>query len=401
MCLKAQVLNRYTFKKNVKKLEFPDEDFQEIVEGKTKLLVPKKSITDKVPPMKPAFFNPKAKLNRDFSIIAYSAFLKKFQGPKIFLEGLSGIGARGLRVANELDIEKVIINDLNPSALKMAEHSAILNEIKNVEFSEKEVCRFFSNYSRKGERGSIVDIDPFGSPAAYFDCGIRATMHGGILSTAATDLQVLNGLFQSACKRKYGGIPVRTEYGNEIAIRLILGSLRAVAARLGVEIIPMFVESEMHYYRTYVKILNRPDQEENLGYILHCRNCGNRKIALEQDQECQLCKSKTSIAGPLWIGKIFDKEFIQTMLDENKELETDKICEKTLLKCLEEADMPGTYFTVDEIASLMKSSPPKLEKVVSSLKENGFVSSITAFNPTGFRTNANINEIIRIFETIQ
>lgn len=401
MCLKAQVLNRYTFKKNVKKLEFPDETFQEIIEGKTKLLVPKKSITDKVPPMKPAFFNPKAKMNRDFSIIAYSAFLKKFHGPRIFLEGLSGIGARGLRVANELDVEKVIINDLNPSALKMAEYSAKLNDIKNIEFSEKEVCRFFSNYSKKGERGSIVDIDPFGSPAAYFDCGIRATMHGGILSTAATDLQVLNGLFQSACKRKYGGIPVRTKYGNEIAIRLILGSLRAVAARLGVEIIPMFVESEMHYYRTYVKVLNRPDQKENLGYILHCKKCGNRKIVLEQEQECQLCKSKISIAGPLWIGKIFDKEFVQDMLEENSELETDKNCEKILLKCIEEAEMPGTYFTIDEIASLMKSSPPKLEKVVSSLKENGFASSITAFNPTGFRTNADINQIIKIFETIQ
>ena len=63
--------------------------------------------------------------------------------------------------------------------------------------------------------------------------------------------------------------------------------------------------------------------------------------------------------------------------------------------------MPGTYFTVDEIASKMKSSPPKLEKAVSSLQENNFLSSVTAFNPTGFRTNANVNEIIEIFKTIQ
>ena len=113
--------------------------FQEIIEGKTKLLVPKKSITEKVPPKKPAFFNPKAKLNRDFSIIAYAAFLKNFKGPKIFLEGLSGIGARGLRVGKELKIEKIVINDLNPSALKMAQHSSNLNDLKNIEFSEKEV----------------------------------------------------------------------------------------------------------------------------------------------------------------------------------------------------------------------------------------------------------------------
>jgi len=382
-------------------LEIPNESFQEIIEGNTKLLVPKKSITEKVPPKKPVFFNPKAKLNRDFSVIAYAAFLKNFQGPKIFLEGLSGTGARGLRVANELKVENIVINDLNPTALKIAEYSAKLNNLKNIEFSEKEVCRFFSIHSKKGERGSIVDIDPFGSPAAYFDCGIRATMHGGILSTAATDLQVLNGLFQGACKRKYGGIPVRTEYGNEIAIRLILGCLRMVAARLGVQVIPLFVESDMHYYRTYVKVLNRPDQQENIGYILHCKNCGHRKITLEQEQKCELCKLKISIAGPLWIGNIFNKEFIQNMLLEIQNFKVDKACEKTLHKCFEESEMPGTYFTLDEIASKMKSSPPKLENAVSNLQKNNFVASVTSFSPTGFRTDAKINEVIKIFQTIQ
>ena len=154
-------------------MEIPDESFQEIIEGDTKLLVPKKSITERVPPKKPAFFNPRAKLNRDFSVIAYAAFLKNFHGPKIFLEGLSGIGARGLRVANELKVENIVINDLNPTALKIAKYSAKLNNLSNIEFSEKEVCGFLSNHSKKGERGSIVDIDPFGSPAAFFDCGIR------------------------------------------------------------------------------------------------------------------------------------------------------------------------------------------------------------------------------------
>ena len=382
-------------------MEIPNELFQEIVEGNTKLLVPKKSLTEKAPPIKPAFFNPKAKTNRDFSIIAYAAFLKKFEGPKIFLEGLTGVGARGLRVANELEIEEIIINDLNPTALQMAKYSSNLNDLKNIEFSEKEVCVFLSEHSRKGDRGSLVDIDPFGSPAAFFDCGIRATMHGGILSTAATDLQVLNGLFQGACKRKYGGTPIRVQYGNEIAIRLILGCLRAVAARLGVEIIPMFVESEMHYYRTYVKILNHTDQKENIGYIIHCKNCGHRKISKKQEHECELCELKTSIAGPLWIGKIFDKEFVEDMLLEIPNLTVDKNCEKILGKCLAESEMPGTYFTLDEIASKMKASPPKLEEVILNLQKNNFVASVTAFNPTGFRTDAKINEIIKIFQAIQ
>ena len=56
----------------------PKENFQEIVEGRTKIIVPRKSLTEKVPPKKPAFFNPKAKRNRDFSIIAYAGFLRNF-----------------------------------------------------------------------------------------------------------------------------------------------------------------------------------------------------------------------------------------------------------------------------------------------------------------------------------
>jgi len=96
-------------------LDDSSSEIVEIIEGDTKMLVPIGSIKNNVPPKEPAFFNPKAKLNRDFSIISYSAFTENFDGPKIFLDGLSGLGARGLRVKKEIKkIEKVIINDLNP-----------------------------------------------------------------------------------------------------------------------------------------------------------------------------------------------------------------------------------------------------------------------------------------------
>ena len=375
-------------------------EFLEIIEGKTRFLVPSGSINEKVPPKDPAFFNPKAKLNRDFSIIAYSAFLKNFDGPKIFLEGLSGIGARGIRVANELsNVEQVIVNDLNPKALELAKKSASLNNLQNFQTSENEVCRFFSTFSKKGERGTIVDIDPFGSPAKYIDCGIRATMHGGILSTTATDLQVLHGLFRDACKRRYGGVPVKTEYSNEIAIRLILGCIRVIAARLDIEIIPLFVETDLHYYRTYVRILNRPDQNENIGYILHCKTCGNRKVINEQEKSCEICNGSVDLAGPLWIGQLFEKQFLETIKDEIPNYTVDKNCEKVISKSILESEKPGTYFTLDEIASKMKVSPLRLDRAISKLESNGFVASPTSLNPTGFRTNARIDQILEIFST--
>ena len=94
-----------------------EEKIIEIVEGTTKILVTEKSIKEKVPPKEPVFFNPVAKLNRDFSILAYSAFWKNFDKPKIFLDGLTGVGARSLRFANEIpNFEKVIANDVNSKA---------------------------------------------------------------------------------------------------------------------------------------------------------------------------------------------------------------------------------------------------------------------------------------------
>ncbi len=99
----------------------------------------------------------------------------------------------------------------------------------------------------------------------------------------------------------------------------------------------------------------------------------------------------------MWIGKIFDKEFVKEMITESSNLKIQKSCEKTINKCADETEMPGFYYTLDEIAKKTKTSPPKLEKIISDLKENGFTSSVTSFDPTGFRTNANINEIIKIF----
>ena len=375
-----------------------NSNITEIVEGITKIRVPNGSISEKVPPKEPAFFNPKASLNRDFSIIAYSSFWKNFQFPKVFLDGLSGIGARSLRVANEIDdVDEVVANDINPKALELAKESSEINSLKNFEISENETCRFFSLHSRKNHRGSIVDIDPFGSPSKYIDCGVRATMHGGLLSVTATDLQVLHGLFNNAAKRRYYGVPIKTKFSNEIAIRLILGCIYMISSRLDITIQPKFVDNDMHYYRVYLKILNKPEQEDKMGFVTYCRQCGMRKTVKSIVNECELCKGKIETAGPLWIGKIFDNDFVVTMKDEVKNLTVNKKCDIILEKCYEESDLQPMYYTLDEIASRMKCAPLKLDNAIQKLQDSGFSASRTSLNPTGFRTNCQINDILKIF----
>lgn len=374
-----------------------ETDLAEIVEGNTKLLVPKDALVDSSPPREPAFFNPRARISRDFSIIAYSTFLKNFKGPKIFLDSLAGTGARSIRVANELNIiENVFVNDVNPKALEIAQKIAKLNNVTKCSFSENEACRFLSSHSRREGRGAIVDIDPFGSPSRYLDCGIRATFHGGLLSVTATDLPVLHGLFPKACKRKYYGTPVKTEYGNEIALRLVLGCMNLVAGRLDVMIAPLFVQNNMHYYKVYVKILVKTDTSNNMGYIIHCKKCGNRQVTNDVDYTCKICNSKAELAGPLWIGNLYNKDFVEGMLVEEKNFQVDKSCKKTLEKCLKEIDMPPSYYTLDEIAHRKRSAPISLAKIIDKIQQAGYKASITSLNPSAFKTNARIDEILSI-----
>jgi tRNA (guanine26-N2/guanine27-N2)-dimethyltransferase len=374
-----------------------ESELAEIVEGTTKLLVPKGSLVEKVPPMEPAFFNPRARINRDFSIIAYATFLRTFKGPKVFLDSLAGIGARSVRIANELNaIEKVFINDVNPKALEIAEKIAKLNNVTNCIFSENEACRFLSLHSKREHRGAIVDIDPFGSPSKYLDCGIRATFHGGLLSVTATDLTVLHGLFPAACKRKYYGVPVRVEYGDEIALRLILGCMNIVAGRLDVKIVPLFVQNNMHYYKAYVKVLVKTNDMEEMGYILHCKNCGNRHITSEARYECEVCNLKAELAGPLWIGNLYSKDFVNEMIIEEKQFQVDKSCKKILERCRDEVDMPPTYFTIDELAHMKHSAPISLAKTIEKIQKAGFRASATSLNPAAFKTDARIDEILSI-----
>jgi len=85
------------------------------------------------------------------------------------------------------------------------------------------------------------------------------------------------------------------------------------------------------------------------------------------------------------------------MLENSTQLTVEKKCEKILEKCLLEAEMPATYFTLDEIASKMQSAPISMNNAISKLQKNGFDSSPTSLNNTGFRTNAKINQILKVF----
>ena len=62
-----------------------------ITEGKTLLFVPKGSQESNAPPKTPAFFNPRARINRDMSLLAYGALADDYGGDLTYLDALCGL----------------------------------------------------------------------------------------------------------------------------------------------------------------------------------------------------------------------------------------------------------------------------------------------------------------------
>ena len=382
-------------------------DFSRIKEGKTVLLVPRFSLSEKVPPKNPAFFNPNAKWNRDISMLVYKTHASS-NNSKTFADSICGVGARGLRTAVEVPkIDTIYLNDLNPIAIEFAKESAKLNQVEDrCTFDINHVCKFLNFEEREFRKFDLVDLDPFGSPSPYVDCVLRSVSNRGLISITATDTAVLCGVYPNVCYRKYYGFPLRTEYCNEIGIRILVSFIALNASRFDLSIIPYFCHTNLHYMRVYLKIIYGSSLANSvsskIGFLKHCHNCNHRKVENLRDQDlvCEICDTKCKLAGPLWVDSLFDFEFAGAMLSvlKNDEyfLSTKNEYNKLLRMmqiCNSELAYPF-YFETDSIASKAKKSSISLDKVISTLTGNGFNASKTIMNDKGFKTNATPKEII-------
>jgi tRNA (guanine26-N2/guanine27-N2)-dimethyltransferase len=220
----------------------------------------------------------------------------------------------------------------------------------------------------------------------------------------------LCGVYPKTCIRKYGGKPLRTEYCHELAVRLLAGCLAATAAKYDIGISVIFSHSTNHYIRIYAKITygaKKADESiKNMGYILHCSNCFHREtikapFLMGGSGKCSECNSKLDYAGPLWLGKIFDRKFCELMEREAEHLTLG--CKAKTLKILTlikgEVDGPPTYYVISKLCDKLAIPVPSVKKVLKGLREEGFQACLTHFNFNGVRTNASAMKMKEILKS--
>jgi len=358
--------------------------------GKIKFFVPEGRIYDAS-----VFYNPEGELNRDLSIAALQTFQKEFKRKMKICDALAGTGIRGLRYAKEIKgIKKVFLNDKNPLAIKL-----IKKNVRENKLSKKCITNWEdANMLLRKNVFDVIDLDPFGSPNIFIDSAARSVYHKGFLCVTATDQAALTGTYPETTLRKYGIKSIKTEFYNELGIRILISFIMLNLARYDRAFIPQLSISTKHYYRIFGKIEHAGKITELLkefGYVNYCPLCCDRNIG-----GMEKIDSKNHVfenCGSIYLGKINDKKFCKNVLDdiENRDFKLKNEEIRLLKLIIEEADLPPFYYDLHHLARRLKVGIPKFEVLIKKLEENGFKVSRTHFCLTSVKTDADYKNILK------
>ncbi|MDD5416970.1 MAG: tRNA (guanine(10)-N(2))-dimethyltransferase [Candidatus Aenigmarchaeota archaeon] len=360
--------------------------FRQIKEGEIRFFIPtgRKYDAD-------VFYNEDAELTRDISVSALQAFQKSSKKKLIVCDALSASGARGLRYAKEVNgLEKVILNDRSPSAAKLIKKNITLNKLQKKCVITNEDA---SLLLRKNIFG-VIDLDPFGPPVQFLDSAAKAAFHKGFVAITATDTSALSGAYPEACLRKYGIRSIRTEFYNELGIRILISSIILAFAKYNKAFVPVLSFPYQHYYRVFGRIEHESSLTRLLDefkYVNYCE-CGERSFGepeiIHKNHKCKTC-------GPIYLGPINNTPFIEDVLADMRK--RDFKLRKEGLKLLDilRNETELFYYDLHHLAKLNKRIVPKFDKIIENLNKKGFRATKTVFSDKSIRTNVNLKEVLK------
>lgn len=335
------------------------------------------------------FFNPEMKFNRDISVACLKVFRKVSTEKLVIVDILSGSGIRGIRYMLEVpNIEFLILNDLNPTAVEIIKKNIELNKVKNAVAERMDANVLLSMH---GNKLNYIDIDPFGSPAPFLDNAARAVRHGGAIGVTATDLGPLAGTYPKTCLRRYGAKSLKTDTMHETGVRILVGHIIRTLSKYDKGFLPQLAFASMHYYRIFgmvKKSRSYADKKANeVGYLLYCKKCGSRKFSGFNKGICG-CGEVYEHAGPLYTGNLFDDTFVRQFEATNPRME------KFVKTLKEESDTGGILYDIHEMCSRNKLNPVKQGMIADRLKKRGYRASMSIFGGHKIRTDAPMTAII-------
>ncbi|KAG7002082.1 tRNA (guanine(26)-N(2))-dimethyltransferase [Physcia stellaris] len=268
------------------------------------------------------------------------------------LDALSATGLRALRYAKEIPmVTSITANDLSSAAIASiklnVQHNVVGEVVKPTTGDARAHMYNAASSPLQADQRlyQVIDLDPYGTAAPFFDAAVQALADGGLLCVTCTDA----GVFASAgylekTYSQYGGLPFKGPQSHEGGLRLILHAVATSAARYGIAIEPLLSLSIDFYARLFIRIKKSPAEVKLLaGKTMVVYNCDTGcgawttqflahtkekkakngdsfyKFSLAQapssTPHCAHCGFKTHLSGPMWGGPLHNPWYIQRILD--------------------------------------------------------------------------------------
>ncbi len=372
---------------------------ERIEEGKVQILIPE--VRETVSSDMPVFYNPRMRVNRDLAVLALRYQCHRIGRELMVADPLSASGVRALRFLKETScVSRVYANDIDQRAISIMEENFRINGVPQERYEiHREDANFFLRRSW-GFGFDYVDLDPFGTPVPFVESAALSMKRGGILSLTATDTAPLSGTYPKTCLRRYGARPLRNEFKHEVGIRILIKKVVELAAQHDIAMIPLFAYAHLHYFKLFFmkdRGANLTDSlMERIGYLLYCFKCANREAVvdvLKLRENCPVCGGRFSVGGPLWLGELWNREFVDFLhreaeQEESVHRETKRIL--SLIREESEVQKPGFYVLSKLCEKLGIPRQPPIRKAVEF-----FEGVRTHFEGDGFRTELPHREVLR------
>lgn len=325
------------------------------------------------------------------------------QGHLTVLDAMSGCGVRALRYGVEAEADLVWVNESNP------DHELLLRQ--NLQRLPQHCWRLtlgnamqvFRDCAGQDEYFDLVDLDSFGSPAAFLPPIIPILRLGGLLYVTATDSRTLAGHHPANSLRQFGTYARAHPAAHEQGLRMLIGTVMQQAWFQGFTVQPVFSLFHKAIYRVMVRLVKtKPQMEHSFGFLGYCHHCGHYETVAWRSltrAQCPQDHQPLTLSGPLWLGPLHNIIGLAQMLEQSSSLGWAH-CIKVLQVMSAEAELPPYFYTLAELGRRGKMDIPNRDKILTALHKTGHRAVRTHIENQAFKTDASFQKCLDLAQAL-
>ncbi|XP_045171343.2 TRMT1-like protein [Mercenaria mercenaria] len=301
------------------------------------------------------YYNPRLAILREAILATLKIETDNVDKQLQCLDAFSGSGITGLQWKLHLG-DKVHVVLSEGTQVKT---SCALNEIQQTDWlldpshipgqlpaekqnkQEVHVCPYKTNVVLHEEAFNFVFLQQlFNHIALYTDSVFSNLRHNGIACFLIPNMTSPCFRSPKLIQRLYNAHTQKTEYVDELAVRVFIADIAKVAARHLRGITVLYSISAGDHFLVVVRVTKNNKSAissiENCRSILHCLMCEERIVCPQTNSPVERpysqlpcdCKTKhpgktAVILGPLWVGEIFSVGFIERLQTKTKDISTE------------------------------------------------------------------------------